>query len=69
MPAVKTLLDVSKTEAAFGFKHIRFEDQVVEIVNQYLQLLAADEHRLNSTDRMVHDLTAVELPVEQQVAA
>lgn len=69
MPAVKTLLDVSKTEAVFGFKHIGFEDQVVEIVDQYLQLLAVDEHRLNSVERVVHELSTSELPVEQQVAA
>jgi nucleoside-diphosphate-sugar epimerase len=69
MPAVKTLLDASKTETVFGFKHVGFEDQVVEVVDQYLQLLAADEHLLNSADRVVHCVSANELPVEQQVAA
>lgn len=69
MPAVRTLLDVSKTEAVFGFKHVPFEDQVVEIVDQYLQLLAMDEHRLNSAHVVVDDFSAIKSPIEQQVAA
>lgn len=69
MPAIKTLLDVGKTEKVFGFKHIQFEDQVVEIVDQYLHLLATDEHRLNSGCDLIDGHAAVELPIERKVAA
>jgi nucleoside-diphosphate-sugar epimerase len=46
MPTTKVRLDVSKTEAAFGFEHIPFEHQVAEVVGQYLELLAVDKEQL-----------------------
>lgn len=42
MPTISTKLDVSKTERVFGFKHKSYAEQVHEVTEQYLALLAKE---------------------------
>lgn len=42
-PTIHVKLDVSKTERILGFKHKNFEEQVVNIVDHYLELLEKEQ--------------------------
>lgn len=45
MATSKALIDVGKTEKAFSFKHIPYESQVNDLVEQYLELHSKDKDR------------------------